>query len=522
MGSNNVIVMDNLGQRAGLAPTIAVGEGPTGIVVDAARAELYVLDKFEAAISVVSTATETEVARVPFFDPSPLAIKHGRRHLYDTHETSGTGVVACGSCHVDARMDHLSWDLGNPAGAMKVVDSSQNLGASVPGLNTGFADWHPMKGPMPTQTLQDIIGKSRTTGAATATGFGGVRSRLHRPARRRRDADSGGDAGSSRTSWRRSRSRPTLYRNFDYPAHRPAAAGALHDRPLRSAGQPLPHGNAVSGLASFRPPTLLTGGALACVSCHTRSTGEGTDYHLQGFQYQPFPVGPNGEHHLAMVSVDGLTNISMKIPGLRTLYVRTGFNLTQLESTSGFGYLHDGSVDSVERFVDEPVFNVTSDQQTANLVAFLLCFGGNPQGFGSTTQILEPPGPASLISHAAVGKPPTLRGPASPAEEARLDQMVTLAGTGAVGLVAKGRAAGLERGWYYLGGNLFQSDRRKHTTTRAALEALAGPGSELTFTVVPKTAERRIGVDRDSDGWFDRDELDAGSDPADPTPPKVL
>jgi hypothetical protein len=34
MGSNNVVVLERRGQRAGLAPTIAVGEGPTGIVVD--------------------------------------------------------------------------------------------------------------------------------------------------------------------------------------------------------------------------------------------------------------------------------------------------------------------------------------------------------------------------------------------------------------------------------------------------------------------------------------------------------
>ena len=38
----------------------------------------------------------------------------------------------------------------------------------------------------------------------------------------------------------------------------------------------------------------------------------------------------------------------------------------------------------------------------------------------------------------------------------------------------------------------------------------------ITVTVVPKGTEQRAGVDRDSDGFFDRDELDAGSDPADP------
>jgi hypothetical protein len=211
----------------------------------------------------------------------------------------------------------------------------------------------------------------------------------------------------------------------------------------------------------------------------------------------------------------------MKIPQLRNLYERTGFNTTQLENTAGFGYVHDGSVDSVERFIDEPVFNITSDQQTANLTALMLAFGGNIGSFGSPTSIFEPPGPTSQASHAAVGKQLTLDGPASTAEDALLDTLVTIAGTGQVGLVAKGRQAGLARGWYYVGSDVFQSDRRKHTLTRTELEALAAPGSELTFTVVPKVSDRRIGVDRDSDGWFDRDELDAGSDPADPNPTRI-
>src|SRR5262249_26352332 len=40
-------------------------------------------------------------------------------------------------------------------------------------------------------------------------------------------------------------------------------------------------------------------------------------------------------------------------------------------------------------------------------------------------------------------------------------------------------------------------------------------GQELTYTCVPRGAGVRSGVDRDEDGFYDRDELDAGSDPAD-------
>jgi hypothetical protein len=45
---------------------------------------------------------------------------------------------------------------------------------------------------------------------------------------------------------------------------------------------------------------------------------------------------------------------------------------------------------------------------------------------------------------------------------------------------------------------------------------LAGAGAEVTITAVLEGCETRLGVDRDEDGYRDRDELDQGSDPADP------
>ena len=48
------------------------------------------------------------------------------------------------------------------------------------------------------------------------------------------------------------------------------------------------------------------------------------------------------------------------------------------------------------------------------------------------------------------------------------------------------------------------------------LDELAASGSAITYTIVPFNAEERIGVDRDDDGHYDRDERDACSDPADP------
>jgi len=118
MGSNNIVRVDGAGGRLG--GDVNVGEGPTGLVFNAAGSRLYVLSKFAATISVIdplSAGGASELERVALFDPSPLAIKVGRKHLYNTHKNSGLGQIACGSCHVDSKMDRLSWDLGDPSGA---------------------------------------------------------------------------------------------------------------------------------------------------------------------------------------------------------------------------------------------------------------------------------------------------------------------------------------------------------------------------------------------------------------------
>ena len=103
-----------------------------------------------------------------------------------------------------------------------------------------------------------------------------------------------------------------------------------------------------------------------------------------------------------------------------------------------------------------------------------------------------------------------------PAQVTLLATMQGLADTGKVGLIVKGRQAGLARGYVYLGVGLLQSDRAQERISIAALEAAAAAGNELTWTIVPRGTQTRMGIDRDLDGCLDRDELDGGSDPADP------
>jgi hypothetical protein len=122
-----------------------------------------------------------------------------------------------------------------------------------------------------------------------------------------------------------------------------------------------------------------------------------------GTTFVALAPGVNGEHHCALVSQDGSTNVSMKIPQLRNAYLKTGFELSQASNTRGFGFLHDGSVDSIARFLSEPVFSVTSDQQIANLVAFLMSFSGSDLPLGSTSAVNKSP----PVPRAATRTPPS-------------------------------------------------------------------------------------------------------------------
>ncbi|NBP51773.1 MAG: hypothetical protein EBU70_11485, partial [Actinobacteria bacterium] len=148
LGSSNVIAFDASGARLA---TVNVGEGPTGLVLSPDGQRLYVLNRFGGSVSTVSTALNTEIARIAFHDATPVDVREGRKFLFDTHLTSGLGQASCASCHIDARSDRMSWDLGNPRGTVQAFDET----CQAP---NGCTPWHPMKGPLTTQTLFGIIG----------------------------------------------------------------------------------------------------------------------------------------------------------------------------------------------------------------------------------------------------------------------------------------------------------------------------------------------------------------------------
>jgi DNA-binding beta-propeller fold protein YncE len=496
MGSGNLIIIDAQGHRVGTNPPIDLGEGPTGMALDEGRDRLYVYNRFDGSISTVDITNEVVKGTLPMFDPTPAVIKTGRPFLYDTHLTSGLGQASCASCHVDGRTDGLAWDLGDPTSTIQVIDSTYNFANPLPGVTNNY---HPMKGPMTTLTLQDIIGHEPFHWRGDRQGIEQFNITFTNLQAMPDGLDTDemqdfksflGTIGFGPNPFRRVDN--SLSTNLALPGQFALGRGLL------AAGEPLPSGNTSNGLAVFRSELTPNG----CVLCHTLPSGLGTDMQFNGIRWVQIPAGSNSDHHLAMVALPRSDNLPLKIPQLRNLFDKTGMDLAHTNSRTGFGFSHDGGVDSVVRFVQDS-FQLTDDQETADLVAFLFSFAGSDLPAGSLTDENNAPGVASLDTPAATGLQITVSTSAN--TNSHLD------------LVAKGRESGLPRGWFFeRAGGFFQSDRLAETETPAQLLALAAPGSEQTYTLVPAGSGERIGIDRDADGFFDQDELDAGSDPANP------
>src|SRR5581483_8853571 len=118
-----------------------------------------------------------------------------------------------------------------------------------------------------------------------------------------------------------------------------------------------------------------------------------------------------------------------------------------------------------------------------------------------------------------VGQQVTLRSDNGGAVGTRIDLFIARAAAGECDVVVKGDVGGEQRGWVRNPAGTFESDRSDRTAepliSDGDLRAKATPGHELTYTCVPPGSGRRIGIGRDEDGFPDRTELDAGSDPAD-------
>lgn len=451
---NNTFVPDSANHIA------ALGGGPTGLVLDEARGRLYTLTRFNNAVAMMSTASKTQLASYSLHNPEPAAVVDGRPLLYNAFETSSNGEASCASCHVFGDFDSLAWDLGDPLGTPL---ANPNPDGPIAAASNFF---QAMKGPMTTQSLRGLAN--------------------HGPMHWRGDrtfAHSGGDPLDENGAFREFNVAFVGLLGRDGQLA-PAAMQALADfaleiayppNPIRPLDNSLTASQAAGQDFFFNAPSV---GFLTCNNCHVVSPPNGLfgSSGLMSFEAEPqdFKI-PHLRNMYQKAGMFGMPAVS---------FFRPGDNGPKGDQIRGFGFLHDGSVDTLFRFHGAGVFNVTPEDQF-NLEQFMFAMDSN----------LAP----------VVGQQVTLNATNAAVAGPRIDLMIARAATQECDVVVKGVIGGVSHGWLLQGGPLSQYATDIGTEILDPdLRALAAtPGQELTYTSVPRGSGARAGIDRDEDTVLD-------------------
>ena len=461
-GSAKVGVLDALGN---VEARVEVGNGPTGLALDEARQRLYVLNRHDQTLGVVSTSSNSQTSTVPVgFNPEQTAVRNGRRFLYDAANFSAHGTVACASCHPAGHRDGLAWDLGDPTGTMVNVQ--------------GFTH-HPMKGPMTTQSLRGLFNATP----------------LHWRADRRDVTEFNvaftGLLGSKRLLTPQEMSEFVAFVNtLSYPPN-------PNENTDRTFPNPPTGPNAFTGSRRFRVgsglPTIFLSTVNNCNGCHQAINVFAHSFTMGSIRVTfPGSIFPEPQ--------------AFKVPQLRGIYQKAGMlkpasGQPRAEQITGFGFTHDGSFDTMLNFMRQPSFiGFNNDNERRDIEAFLL----------SIDSVISPAvGMQATVNAENKSSPEVLARIAALVQQAQLATnpgSSILTGPGC-DLVVRGIYGGRVRGFLRLQDGTFQPDSgsEARVTLQQLLDA-AGPGSELTFTGVPVGEGRRFALDRDGNLILDDDE----------------
>ncbi|MCY1039825.1 hypothetical protein OV208_00735 [Corallococcus sp. bb12-1] len=483
------------------------GGGPTGLVLDEARNRLYVLTRFDNAISVVNTTTKTEVAHLSLFNPEPPSVVQGRPFLYDARSSSSHGDSSCGSCHIFGDFDSITWDLGNPDGNVTangnpIVPVLAEFGTDPTfGQDTAF---HPMKGPLSTQSLRGMANQGPMHWRGDRTGGSAAPS-----------LQPNGGAFDEVAAFKQFN--PAFMDLLGRSAQLTTAEmQKFSDFILQVAYPPNPIRNLDNSLTSsqqagrdfFVNTTSFFQGS--CEACHrvdiNANPGEGP---FKGF------FGTDGKS-----SFDA-EPLFPKVPHLRNMYQKVGmfgagfpFGNTPTDpflgdQVRGIGFNSDGAIPTLFLFNSgfdfHPIFNAVGIPDT-------------PAGFQAKKDLEQYMFAFETNLAPIVGQQVTLTSTNATVAGPRIDLLVARANAGECDLVAKGRAGTYEMGFVYVGSGLFKTDRAALPLVPAASlrSAVAANHGLLTYTCTPPGSGVRVGIDRDLDGFFDGDERTAGTNPANP------
>ena len=400
-------------QSVGSAVNSKTKRGPRGLALNSEAQTLYSLNRISDTISVIDTATKAVASEIALgTDPTPSAVKAGRGFLYDA-KLSGNGTGACASCHVDGDMDHLAWNLGNPAGSM--ASTVQN-GVTI--------EFHPMKGPMTTQTLRGLRSLSPYHWRGDKANFAAFNPAFNEL------------MGGSQLS----NVDMSLYTNF-------ASNILFLPNPFENLDRSLPTslngGNPVNGQTDFLTIAGTGAGTKVgtCNQCHTSNNfGPGSNRIIQSNPLAPQP---------------------MKVPELRNVYQKLLFTASAT-TIDGFGLGHDGSFPGLAAFLSSSIFKSYTAAEKTDITAYSLCFDtGTAPAVGYTITLTA----ATVASSTALTNWTTLQSQAS---------------AGNIDLIARGTLKGQVHGILYQPSASNYISDTNALYTQAQLEALIAAGDTLS------------------------------------------
>jgi YVTN family beta-propeller protein len=311
------------GQGSNVDP--ANKRGPRGLALNSTANTLYSLNTISNTISIIPTSLKAVASEIPVgTDPTPAAVKAGRGFLYDA-KLSGTGTGACASCHIDSEMDHIAWNLGDPAADLTsfVQDGQTFL-------------YHPMKGPMTTQTLRGLLNLAPYHWRGDKPDFAAFNGAFQAL------------MGSTQISDSDMASFTTFMNSVLYlPNPNQTLARGL---PTSLNG-----GNPQNGFTDFLTVPGTLPNSVTCQSCHQTNPGPGTNL-------------------LVRPAADTEAQQPMKIPQLRAIYQKDLFNRQAATTIDGFGLVHDGAKENINAFLQGTAFGGYTQTQKNDIAAYSLCF----------------------------------------------------------------------------------------------------------------------------------------------------